>query len=99
MMSAPSETVESEHRFSGSRSKLGVAILALIPVFACFLGGATQKWAEGIIVLILGGYLIIGPPRLSLGWGLNIVCIGLLGCAALALLPARWFFWPAWRTA
>src|SRR5437764_7768337 len=65
---------------------------------ACFLGGATQKWAEGIIVLALGIYLMFRPPQLSLGWTVNVLLVALVGCAALAFLPAHLFFIPGWRS-
>ena len=73
--------------------------LALLPVLACFLGGATQKWAEGIVIAILGAYLLVRPPGLSLGWAINSVLAGLLLLAAIAFLPHSWFYVPAWRIA
>jgi O-antigen ligase len=77
----------------------GNAVLALLPVFACFLGGATQKWAEGIVLAILGLFLLVRPPRASLGRATNLV-FGLFAVLALVtFLPAHWFFFPAWRTA
>ncbi len=39
------------------------AALALLPVLACFLGGATEKWAEGIVIALLGLFLLVRPPR------------------------------------
>jgi O-antigen ligase len=75
----------------------GVAT-ALLPVLACFLGGATQKWAEGIVVALLGLMLLVRPPRLSLGLAANAVLASFVGVAVLAFLPARWFFFPAWRS-
>ncbi len=74
-------------------------VAALLPVFACFLGGATAKWAEGIVVLLLGCLLLADPPRFSLGRKMNALLLGVVGCAALAFLPARWFFQPDWRAA
>lgn len=71
----------------------------LLPVAACFLGGATEKWAEGIVVAILGLLLLVNPPRFSLGAVFHGVALALAACAATAYLPARWFFVPAWRTA
>jgi hypothetical protein len=73
--------------------------IALLPVFACFLGGGSRKWAEGIVVALLGLYLLARPPRASLGAATNCILLVLLGLAAIAFLPARWFFVPAWRTA
>jgi hypothetical protein len=76
-----------------------IAIVALLPVFACFLGGATQKWAEAIVVAILGIYLLVRPPRLSLGPAINSVLAALGVLAGVAFLPHAWFALPAWRTA
>jgi O-antigen ligase len=75
------------------------AATASLPVLACFLGGATHKWAEGIIVALLGVMLLFNPPRFSLGKAFNGVLVALLGCAAIAYLPASWFATPAWRQA
>jgi len=70
-----------------------------LPVLACVLGGATQKWAEGIVVALLGVILLVRPPKVSLGPAMNIILLALIGCAATAFLPANWFLQPAWRTA
>jgi O-antigen ligase len=75
------------------------AAVPLLPVLACILGGATQKWAEGIIVALLGVLLLVNPPRHSLGVAFNSTIVALVACAATAFLPARWFFQPAWRQA
>lgn len=72
--------------------------VALLPVLACFLGGSTEKWSEGIVVAALGLWLVFDSPRHSLGKWLNAVFIGLILCAALAFLPANWFFQPEWRS-
>jgi tetratricopeptide (TPR) repeat protein len=77
---------------------MNLAVPAL-PVLACFLGGATQKWGEGIVVALLGLILLVHPPKLSLGPWLNVVLLALLACAATAFLPANWFSHPAWRAA
>ena len=42
----------------------------MLPVLACFLGGATVKWSEGIVVGLFGAMLLINPPKVSFGWGL-----------------------------
>src|SRR4051812_17419012 len=80
------------------RGWINVALPAL-PVLACFLGGATVKWAEGIVVALLGLILLADPPRRSLGLYLNVIFLALLACAATAFLPAAWFSEPAWRQA
>src|SRR6266704_3556297 len=77
----------------------GNAAIALLPVLACFLGGGTQKWAEGIVLAVLGLYLLIRPPRVSLGTTTNCIFVALIALAVIAFLPPRWFFVPAWRSA
>ena len=76
---------------------LAHVFIALLPVLACFLGGATAKWAEGIVVALLGVFLIARPPRFSLGPAINLTLLALLICAALPFLPANWFYQPNWR--
>jgi hypothetical protein len=66
-------------------------------VLACFLGGATEKWSEGIIVALLGLILLVDPPRLSLGRVFNWILLAILAGAATAFLPESWFIQPAWR--
>ena len=73
--------------------------MAGLPVLACFFGGATEKWSEGIVIALLGLFLLVAPPRFSLGPWANGILLALALCAAVAFLPARWFFEPAWRTA
>ena len=42
-------------------------------------------------------YLLIRPPRFSLGAVTNLVLLTLFILAAVGFLPARWFFQPEWR--
>src|SRR6185312_10426720 len=72
-------------------------LVPMVPVIACFLGGATEKWSEGVIVALLGLILLVDPPEFSLGRKLNLILLSAVGCAATAFLPATWFSQPAWR--
>src|SRR5437773_7901811 len=75
------------------------ATVALLPVLACFLGGTTQKWEEGLVIMLLALCLLVRPPRFSLGPLTNLVLLILFVLGAVAFLPARWFFQPEWRAA
>ena len=75
------------------------ATVALLPVLACFLGGSTQKWEEGIVITVLAICLLVRPPRFSLGALTNLVLLALFILAAVAFFPGRWFFQPEWRAA
>src|SRR5262249_54906698 len=91
---------ESQSRENQKRTATGWitnATVAFLPVLACFLAGATEKWEEGVVITVLGFCLLLRPPRFSLGATTNLVLFTLFVLAALALLPAHWFFQPEWR--
>lgn len=73
--------------------------LPLLAVLASFLGGSTQRWSEAIVLGLFALLLIAAPPRHSLGPLLDTLAALFLASAALAFLPARWFYLPAWRVA
>ncbi len=98
-MTNPDPTQPTSRRTRSDGHGRGGILVALVPVLACFLGGATQKWAEGIIVGLLGLLLLIRPPRVSLGWATNLAMVLFVGLGAIAFLPAGWFFLPLWRSA
>jgi O-antigen ligase len=86
------------HRVTPAQWARGLFI-ALLPIFAVFLGGGTSKWAEGIVVALFGLFLIFQPPRRSLGWLTNLAFLAFALCALVSFLPHTWFFIPQWRTA
>ncbi len=88
-----------ENQNAASTRWIANATVALLPVLACFLGGATEKWEEGLVITVLALYLLVRPPRFSLGTLTNLVFLALFILAAVAFLPARWFFQPEWRAA
>jgi len=91
------ERVESEPERRDTPGPFPEAFLALLPVLACFLGGATDKWGEGLVYGLLGIYLLARPPRRSLGTPINLLLFALLLCAVSSFLPSTWFFQPGWR--
>ena len=86
-----------ENKEAATTRWIADATVALLPVLACFLAGATQKWEEGLVITLLALYLLVRPPRFSLGALTNLVLLTLFILAAVAFLPARWFFQPEWR--
>src|SRR4051812_46662619 len=72
---------------------------ALLPVFACFLGGGTEKWSEGLTLVLLGGLIVFDPPRHGLGYAVSGLFLAFLVVASFTFLPASWFFEPDWRAA
>ena len=67
-------------------------------MLACFLGGATEKWSEGIVVALLGLILLVNPPRFSLGRGFERDSARAASRARPRhSCPRSWFLQPAWR--
>ena len=100
LMVNPGQQASSRERPNTTVGRLLTNVaFAFLPVLACFLGGATEKWAEGIIVALLGSYLLAWPPRFSLGPLINGAFLGLLVLVAVVFLPAHYFFPSAWRAA
>ncbi|MEY2529441.1 MAG: hypothetical protein QOJ05_1531 [Verrucomicrobiota bacterium] len=100
MQSSPDQSSRRRVRVAAAPGRGWINLtLPALPVLACFLGGATVKWAEGIVVVLLGLILLADPPRRSLGLFLNVIFLAILACAATAFLPAAWFSEPGWRQA
>lgn len=70
---------------------------AALPILAVLLGGATQPWVQGLIMVGLGLLVVLAPPKASLGVGLNSIFLGLAALPLLAFLPASWFGELEWR--
>src|SRR5262245_6236437 len=87
----------NENQNAAATRWIANATVASLPVVACFLGDATQKWEEGIVFTLLALYLLVRPPRFSLGALTNLVLLTLFILATVAFLPARWFSQPEWR--
>ncbi len=86
--------------FTGAPGRWWMNLLVpALPILACFLGGATLKWSEGIVVALLGVILLVHPPKVSLGLPMKLILLALVAFVATAFLPANWFLQPAWRAA
>ncbi len=96
--STPQTRLDEQENNAVGRWAANIAIASL-PVLACFLGGATQKWAEGIVVAILGLILLVRPPSFSLGAFTNSVFLVFVVLACVTFLPAHYFFSSTWRSA
>src|SRR5256885_12862866 len=99
MQNSVQQFQSGENQQSATTRWIANGPVALLPVLAFFLGGANQKWEEGLVITVLGTYLLIQPPRFSLGALTNLVLLTLFISAAVAFLPAPWFFQPEWRRA
>ena len=97
----PSESNSAPRTAAKESASAGLAVFALpaIVTLAVFLGGATQRWSEAIVVGAFALLLLFHPPHLSLGRGLNLLALLFVALGAAAFLPAHWFSNPHWRIA
>jgi O-antigen ligase len=97
----PSESNSAPRTAAKESASAGLAVFALpaIVTLAVFLGGATQRWSEAIVVGAFALLLLFHPPHLSLGRGLNLLALLFVALGAAAFLPAHWFSIPHWRIA
>jgi O-antigen ligase/Flp pilus assembly protein TadD len=68
-----------------------------IALLAPFLGGSTERWAQGIVLMLIGGLVVFHPPRSCGARGFFLSTVALLCTGALSFLPAAWFGIPGWR--
>ena len=64
---------------------------------AIFLAGGAEQGNLGVYLLCAGVALVACPPKVRVEWPLWAAAGGLVGCAALAFLPARFVPVPLWR--
>ena len=76
-----------------SSAQWGIVVLTFL---ALALGGATQLWEQGCVVLLAAAIIVIFPPQRSLGLPPNILFPALFLLALAAFLPAAWATLP-WR--
>ena len=94
----PSKPVLTQQVHDRARIKeVRAYAVLLLTVLAPTLGGATELWAQSIILIGAGLLLLLSPPRRSLGPIANVLFALLLGVALSAFLPAAWFKLPDWR--
>lgn len=55
------------------------------------LGGATELWAQAMVVLGIAGLMLWTPPRAAIPKPLAAILGGLVLLAGVAFLPAQWF--------
>src|SRR5260221_2581342 len=78
---------------SSLRSRALVALAVLAPA----LGGSTELWARGALLLATAATLLAWPPRHAPGRAWLAVWAALTALALTAVLPGGWFPAPAWR--
>ena len=97
---APPRRVRTpRHTAPSAPASVFVHSLLLAAVSATvFLAAGPAQGSLGIFLLAAGVALTFCPARVKVEWPLWLCAAGLVGCGALAFLPARWFPAPAWRT-
>ncbi|MEO6739092.1 MAG: O-antigen ligase family protein [Chthoniobacteraceae bacterium] len=80
--------------------KLPAQVLAAgLIIAAIFMGGATERVPQGIVLATMGVLILIAPPAAWADRKWTAAVLGLLALAAVATLPAGWFYTASWRSA
>jgi tetratricopeptide (TPR) repeat protein len=79
-------------------SALRVPALASVLVLAAvLLGGATERFAQAIVITMAGVLLLVAPAPALPGRSWCMAVLGLLALGMSGLLPLDWFRVPSWR--
>lgn len=63
----------------------------LLSLLAPVLGGATELWAQSLVVFCAAVLILIDPPRKGLPVWLVVAAYGVIALALCGFLPAAWF--------
>src|SRR4051812_36010055 len=69
--------------------------IVLVALLAPALTGGTQRWAQGVVLVLLACAVLLKPPSLFAGTCFSALCIGSLALGATAWLP-RGFAGETW---
>lgn len=80
--------------------KVPAQVLAvLVIVAAIFMGGATGRMPQAIVLAAMGVLILLAPPAAWPDRKWSLAALALLALAAAGALPAAWFHSAAWRGA
>jgi len=79
------------------RQQFKITGCCAIALLSPFLGGSTERWSEGVVLIILAALVGADPPRVFRRQGFIYVGVLLVCVACAAFLPASWFGIPEWR--
>ena len=79
------------------RERCRPALCCAIALLAPFLGGATERWSQGIVLLCLAALVFAWPPAARGRVAFAGAALLLIALAVPAFLPASWFGAASWR--
>jgi O-antigen ligase len=72
-------------------------IIVAIALLAPMLTGGTQRWSQGVVLVLLGAAILLQPPQLFIGKPFAAMASAALAICAVAWLPATLFGETWWR--
>ena len=80
--------------------KAPAQVLAVIVIVAAiFMGGATERGPQAIVLAAMGALILLAPPASWPDRKWSFAALSLLALAAAGALPAAWFHEVSWRDA
>ena len=78
--------------------KVPAPVLAVaVIVVAVFMGGATERMPQGIVLAAMGVLMVVAPPASWPGRWWTLAVLALLALAGTGALPAAFFREGSWR--
>jgi len=88
--SVPAE-LEAEETAAGRRPYWRAWVYGIVVMAVVYFGSAREPWARGLALLLMGGAMVIAPPRIKLSPLPSLALVILALVPGLGLLPASWF--------
>lgn len=83
--------LEAEETAAGRRPHWRAWVYGIVVMAVVYFGAAREPWARGLALLLMGGAMVVAPPRIRLSPLPSVVLITLALVPGIGLLPASWF--------
>lgn len=92
-----SQTEPQKTRTPIPRTPPWALVAAGLPVLGVALGGTTERWSQGVMLVLIGLAVLAFPPQRALGRATRGFLLALVLLAAAQLLPIGAWFHPGWN--
>ncbi|MES2597892.1 MAG: O-antigen ligase family protein [Verrucomicrobiota bacterium] len=88
---AATEALDAEDAAAGRRPHWRAWVYGIVVMMIVFFGAGREPWARGLALLLMGGAMVIAPPRMKLRPLPSLMLVILALVPGVGLLPASWF--------
>ncbi|GEP43510.1 O-antigen ligase family protein [Brevifollis gellanilyticus] len=85
------EALDAEDVAAGRRPYWRAWVYGIVVMVVLFCGAAREPWARGLALLLMGGAMVMAPPRMKLRPLPSMILVILALVPGAGLLPSSWF--------